>query len=329
MSAGSSRVQPGIPLRSVLVPLWMAVMAVGCESVSREPGPDATLPSSSDAAVAIPDAADASSPEPKLSASVVIDPGPDEGAEAYVCITTPLRDAGGVQIQRVTWFPPGAGVVLHHASLYAAAGELPDGALPCDPLPELVATLGIYTPGGEPLTLPADVAVVLPEQTSHLYFSAHVIRLARGPIVPTRVELGLATTPAAHSAQWVDIFADVPLVPPGEQRTAVGSCRFLNAANVVTVWGHMHRAGRRFLGTIVRANGERETLLEIPSWDFDHQLVHRVDALIEAGDSVETRCEWSNDGDQPIQAGSFTRDEMCNQGLFVWPPEGTHCVASP
>jgi hypothetical protein len=220
----------------VILALSAAVVAVGCESAAHEPAPapEAGAPSSSDAQIVILDAGDASSPGPKLSASVVIDPGPDEGAEAYVCIATPLRDAGDVQIQRVTWFPPRAGVVLHHASLYAAVGELPDGVLPCDPLPDLVATLGIYTPGGEPLTLPTDVAVRLPEQTSHLYFSAHVIRIAPGPALPTRVELGLATEPAPHSAQWVDIFADVPLVPRGEQRTAVGSCRFLNDANVVT-----------------------------------------------------------------------------------------------
>jgi hypothetical protein len=90
----------------------------------------------------------------------------------------------------------------------------------------------------------------------------------------------------------------------------------------------MHRAGRRFLGTLVRADGERETLLDIPRWDFEHQPVYPIDVRIDAGDSVETRCEWSNDSDQVIEAGSFTRDEMCNQGLFVWPPEGTHCVPS-
>ncbi len=302
----------------VIVSVWAAALCAGCGSSG----------SAADAAVVV-DAGVAILPQPKLSASVVLDPGPDEGDEAYVCITTPIRDAGDAQIQRVTWLPPSSGIALHHASLYAATGDLPDGPLPCDPLPELVATLGIYTPGNEPLTLPAGVAVQLPEETSHLYFSAHVIRLAKGPVLPTRVELELAAEPALHAAQWVDIFATVPALPPHEQRSAVGSCRFLEAANVVTVWAHMHRAGRRFVGTLVRANGERETLLELPSWDFEHQPVYPVTVRIEAGDSVETRCEWSNDGDQPITAGSFTRDEMCNQGLFVWPPEGTHCVPSP
>jgi hypothetical protein len=327
MNARERVVHNGLSTSSIVCVLAAALVS-GCEDTQAESHADAG-PSSARDASRMPDSAAPGLPEPKISVSVVLDPGPDEVPEAYVCLTTPIRDAGNAQIQRVAWFPPASRIALHHASLYAATGSLPDGPLPCDPLPELVATLGIYTPGSDPLTLPPDVAVELPEETSHLYFSAHIVRLEPGPVAATRVELGLVDEPALHAAQWVDIFAEVPPIPPHEQRTSVGSCRFLNDAHAVTVWGHMHRAGRRFVGTLVRADGARETLLEIPRWDFDHQPVYPIDVRIEAGDTVETRCEWSNDGDRLIESGSFTDDEMCNQGLFVWPPEGTHCVPSP
>jgi hypothetical protein len=267
-------------------------------------------------------------PEPKLTAELVLDPGEGVGAQAYLCVATPIEDASDVQIETVKWFPPRAGVVLHHVSLYAARGPLPSGPMPCDPLPDLVATLGIYTPGNEPLTFPPGVAVQFPEQTSHLYFVAHVIRIDDAPADPTRVELGLAAAPAAHAAQWVDVFADVPIIPPHETRRSTGSCLFLSDAHAITVWAHMHRHGRRFEGTLVRANGTREQLINISNWDFNHQPVYPLDVQIHAGDSVETLCEWENLGDVEVVPGPFTENEMCNQGLFVWPPEGTHCVPS-
>jgi hypothetical protein len=267
-------------------------------------------------------------PEPKLSAQLLLDPGPGIGSQAYLCMATPIEHASTAQIETVKWFPPRAGVVLHHVSLYAARGPIASGPLPCDQLPDLVATLGIYTPGNEPLTFPPGVTVQFPEQTSHLYFVAHVIRVDDTATDLTRVELGLAATPAPHAAQWVDVFADVPTIPAHETRSSTGSCLFLNDAHAVTVWAHMHRHGRRFTGTLVRADGTRETLVEIPSWDFNHQPLYPLDVQIHAGDSVETRCDWDNTSDHEVVPGSFTENEMCNQGLFVWPPEGTHCVPS-
>jgi len=306
-----------------IAPMLLLSFAAACDGPLEEP---TTLNSEDASAPSV--TALAPLPEPKIAAELLLDPGPGVGTQAYLCIATPIDDASNVQIEQVKWFPPSRGVVLHHVSLYAAKGSLPEGPMPCDPLPELVATLGIYTPGNEPLSFPPGVAVQFPEETSHLYFVAHVVRIEDGPIEPTRVELGLASSPALHAAQWVDVFGEVPTLPPHEARTGLGTCQFLNPANVITVWAHMHRRGRSFEGTLIRADGSREQLIEIPTWDFNHQPIYPVSTRIEAGDSVETRCEWLNDSDDVVEPGPFTQDEMCNQGLFVWPPEGTHCLPS-
>ena len=88
----------------------------------------------------------------------------------------------------------------------------------------------------------------------------------------------------------------------------------------------MHRLGAHFEGTIVRANGAREPLLTVPMWDFSHQPLYPVDAPLADGDAIETACSWDNTTDFPVQSGPYSGDEMCNQGLVVWPKEAATCL---
>jgi hypothetical protein len=96
--------------------------------------------------------------------------------------------------------------------------------------------------------------------------------------------------------------------------------------HIVTVWPHMHRLGSAFHGTVIRGDGRREALLDLPSWSFDHQLIYPVDVQLQAGDVVETQCLWMNPTDATVLPGPRSSDEMCNQGLFVWPFDHARCA---
>jgi hypothetical protein len=216
--------------------------------------------------------------------------------------------------------------LLHHASLFAAAG-LPDvGEVPCDPMPTRVAALGVYTPGIEPLQLPAGVGIELPVGTERLLVVAHTLRLQAGPANTTYVDLDLAIEPVEHSVNWVDVFAPVPNIYPAEAITAVGNCRFEAATHIVSVWAHMHRLGSEFHGLVVRADGTSEPLLDVEPWDYNHQFVYPVDVQLQPGDSVQTQCRWVNTTDSVVRAGPNSTDEMCNQGLLVWPFDSALCA---
>ncbi len=106
-------------------------------------------------------------------------------------------------------------------------GGLPDvGEIPCDPMPDRVAALGVYTPRNEPLQLPEGVGIELPPGTRRLLVLAHTRRLAAGPADSTYVDLELAAEPVEHSVNWVDVFAPVPNIFPGDAIGTVGNCRF-------------------------------------------------------------------------------------------------------
>ena len=231
-----------------------------------------------------------------------------------------------MHVGRVTWHPPGGPVFLHHASLFAAAG-LPDvGEIPCDPMPDRVAALGVYTPGIEPLQLPEGVGIELPPGTRRLLVLAHTRRLAAGPADSTYVDLELAAEPVEHSVNWVDVFAPVPNIFPGDAIGTVGNCRFDVPAHIVSVWAHMHRIGSEFHGVIVHADGTREPLLDVKPWDYNRQLMYPVDVQLQPGDTVQTQCHWVNNTSDVVVGGPLSTDEMCNQGLLVWPFDSALCA---
>jgi len=101
--------------------------------------------------------------------------------------------------------------------------------------------------------------------------------------------------------------------------------------NLWRSWGHMHVLGASFTMDLVRANGTKVRVLDIPRWDFNWQGSYdHIDPLaVKAGDRIEMTCEWDNspenqpfiDGRQiaprTVRWGESTFDEMCLAGVTV------------
>lgn len=97
------------------------------------------------------------------------------------------------------------------------------------------------------------------------------------------------------------------------------------------VWGHMHTLGDSFTLDLIRKNGDRERLLDIPRWAFNWQGAYDlIDPVkVEAGDRVEMGCVWDNSPEnQPlvhgvrqkprdVTWGEGTLDEMCLGGVTI------------
>jgi len=86
----------------------------------------------------------------------------------------------------------------------------------------------------------------------------------------------------------------------------------------------MHKLGTKFEGTIVRSGGAREPLVAVRSWDFDSQATYLTSVDLLAGDTVETACTWNNVSELTVGWGLKSSDEMCHQGMVVWPIEAAY-----
>ena len=98
---------------------------------------------------------------------------------------------------------------------------------------------------------------------------------------------------------------------------------------------HMHVLGRSGVIGLVRADGTREGLLDIPDWSFAWQETYILQkpVTLYAGDQLYVECHFDNspehqtmiDGQLPpprdVNWGDHTSDEMCLGAVLLGPPE--------
>jgi len=83
---------------------------------------------------------------------------------------------------------------------------------------------------------------------------------------------------------------------------------------------HMHTRGTQARLDILRADGTRECLLEIPRWDFHWQGAYGLTTpkVFNPGDSVYLECHWDNSTTtHDVNWGEGTDDEMCLGGFYI------------
>jgi hypothetical protein len=241
------------------------------------------------------------------------------GGEVHTCFGFDASALAGRWVREVAWTaPPPGDVQLHHAALYAVPGDYPAGPVACDTMPASW-TMHIWAPGGEPLTLPTDVAIALPAGTRRLVVQAHVLRFVAGPSAAASATLVTTDVAPLHEAAWMAASGSVPAIRPHMTEHTSTTCQVAAPMHVVTAWPHMHLIGKAFQGAIVHADGTRSVIVDVASWNFDAQQTYPVDADVAAGEGIESDCTWFNPTDDYVLPGASTHDEMCGQGLIVWP----------
>jgi hypothetical protein len=102
------------------------------------------------------------------------------------------------------------------------------------------------------------------------------------------------------------------------------------AGEIIGMTPHMHSLGTRLSSEIVRADGTRECMVDVPNWSFEWQLdyLFRAPVTYGTGDRLTIKCEYDNspenqpviNGEQVtprnITWGEGSLDEMCLN--YVW-----------
>jgi len=91
----------------------------------------------------------------------------------------------------------------------------------------------------------------------------------------------------------------------------------------ITIYGagiHMHTRGTHGRIDLLRANGDKECMLDVPRWDFHWQggYTFTSQKTFNPGDKVYLECHWNNAaGTTELNWGEGTGDEMCLSGFYV------------
>jgi hypothetical protein len=234
-----------------------------------------------------------------------------------VIVETHLSEDRWVQAIEVQ---PGDRDVVHHALIHLAAADEQAGDPRDVAAEERGGFWGEYVPGQNTLVYPEGFAKQLPKG-ARLRFQMHYTPNGTATTDRTRLGVIFAKQPPRHEVRVAGIVNPRIAIPPGAaDHREEASLRLPHDATIMGFLPHLHVRGKACRYEVVRGDGSRTTLLDIPRYDFNWQLLYRrhEPLPLAAGDTLVFTAWYDNspanpanpDPTQTVRWGPQTFDEM-------------------
>lgn len=208
--------------------------------------------------------------------------------------------------------------VVHHVLIFVRPKGMPRNRVNLGE--ELSGFFAAYVPGNDHVIYPSGFAKMLPKGST-LKFQIHYTPNGRATTDQTRLAIRFAKGPVKHEVKTIGIANLFIRIPPGadnHKETAI--IPEPNDVRVLSFIPHMHVRGKAARYEWVKPNGERETLLDVPRYDFNWQISYEYaePKLIPKGSRLEFSAWFDNSDKNPanpdptktVRWGSQTFDEM-------------------
>ncbi len=240
---------------------------------------------------------------------------PAKGVVDYQYILVPLNFTEDKWVQMVEVRPETPSVV-HHAVVFIREpeskwlrGEIEVGkAWEAPPKRRAAETFGggsdilaIYTPGMIPEVWRPGLAKKI-RAGSDLIFQMHYTANGKDAVDRTKIGLVFSKEPPAERVLTLAAVNTMFAIPPGDPDYKVDAqAPHVNAGELLSFFPHMHLRGKAFEYRLVKPDGETETLLKVPKYDFNWQLSYRLakPIVIEPGSRIEATAWFDNSPNNP------------------------------
>lgn len=208
--------------------------------------------------------------------------------------------------------------VVHHIIAFI----LPPGTSPLDLAGPGFGRymLGAYVPGDQPIIAAPGQAKKVPKGSSILL---EVHYTPNGRAVSDRSAIGLCYTKQAPEIELhsVSVMNNKFRIPPGAENHEVKATFTFDAAStLVSLTPHMHVRGKAFRYELVSPGGTRQTILDVPRYDFNWQSSYNFATPLQvpAGTVLECTAWYDNSAKNPfnpdpkktVRWGNMTTNEM-------------------
>jgi hypothetical protein len=177
-----------------------------------------------------------------------------------------------------------------------------------------------YGPGSMPETLAPGQAKLI-KAGSDLVFQLHYTANGIAGSDRSRVGLILAKEKPRERVLMMAAANVRFVIPPGDPDAIVEArVKLYREATLVSLLPHMHLRGKSFEFRVIYPNGEKETLLSVPRYDFEWQLSYYLDhpKRLPAGTIIEGVAHFDNSPNNPrnpdssraVRFGDQNWDEM-------------------
>lgn len=225
---------------------------------------------------------------------------------------------------------PSARDVVHHVLVYV----LPPGK---DGKPQknrrIDGTsnyLAAYAPGYQAVSYPEGWAKFIPAGST-LHFQLHYTPKGKATRDQSALGLKFSKTPPKHEVR-VSAIAGAIDIPPGDPDFKVeGQLPVPESARLMSFMPHMHVRGKAYRYELELPGSAPKTLLDVPRYDFNWQLLYRLSEHIDlpAGSVLKGTARYDNSAGNPanpdptrrVQWGEQTDEEMMLGYIEYYLPE--------
>ena len=228
-------------------------------------------------------------------------------------IVTQLTEDRWVQSFQVL---PSQRAVVHHVLVFAMQPDK-DGKVRVTDGNNFFAA---YVPGSGTVHYPAGYAKRLPKGTV-LMFQLHYTPNGTATQDRTRLGVVFAKEPPRYEVQVAAAGNHRILIPAGaDNHEEKGTLPVLFDARILSFMPHMHVRGKAFRYDLVTPDNQRRTVLDVPRYDFNWQILYRLAEPLTApvGSRLEVTALYDNSTNNPanpdpakvVHWGEQTDDEM-------------------
>lgn len=233
-----------------------------------------------------------------------------------ILVDTHLEEDHWVQSIEVR---PGNPAVVHHVLVFIQDGDEADEPRD-DAADERGGYWGIYVPGNSTLVYPKGYAKRIPKG-ARLRFQMHYTPNGTATEDSTRIGLVYAKEEPKHEVRVAGVVNRGFRIPAGaDNHPVVGSIRNIPVdVQILGFLPHMHLRGKAARYELI-SNGRTRTMLDIPRYDFNWQLLYRYaePVSVKAGDTLQFTAWYDNSSNNPanpdpnkeVRWGPQTFDEM-------------------
>lgn len=181
--------------------------------------------------------------------------------------------------------------------------------------------LSVYAPGREADVWALGTARKIPAG-SNIVLQMHYSK-KRGTVEKDRTSIALifAKAPVEKMVGTRSVINQMFAIPAGADNHEVTACwTYQRDVEVISFMPHMHVRGKSMKYEVIYPNGKRQTLLDVPSYDFHWQTSYNLKKplTIPSGATIKVTAHFDNsernmhnpDPSKVIRQGSATYDEM-------------------
>jgi hypothetical protein len=215
---------------------------------------------------------------------------------------------------------PTSPAVVHHILVMIRYPKTDPRFTPPVPGEGLRSFFAAMVPGQGVIEYEQGMAKALPKGSS-LVFQVHYQPNGTATTDQPRIAFRFAKKPPEHEVETRSAFDVKFRIPPGAADFAVTAERAFDApGRILGFMPHTHLRGKAFRYELVRADGSKSVVLDVPHYDFNWQLAYRLrDPIeVEKGARLVATAWYDNSAKNPanpdatktVRFGEQTSDEM-------------------